>query len=133
MNLDRPEKQGLEALFTPEAVAVIGATDRPARWAEPCCKTCLHLLSTDGVPGQSAAREVLGVKAYKSIGEVPEPVDLVVLATPAVTIPGADRRMCRGQSEICRGDLRRIQRARSGRNRPGDGRFRSSCGTARCV
>ena len=32
--------------------------------------------------------EVLGVKAFKNIGNLPEAVDLVVLATPAATIPG---------------------------------------------
>jgi acetyltransferase len=32
--------------------------------------------------------EILGVKAFKKIGDVPEAVDLAVLATPAATIPG---------------------------------------------
>jgi acetyltransferase len=31
---------------------------------------------------------VLGIKAYKHISEVPEPVDLAVVVTPAATVPG---------------------------------------------
>ena len=34
---------------------------------------------------------VLGVKAYPSIGAVPEKVDLAVVVTPAPTVPGVIR------------------------------------------
>jgi acetyltransferase len=41
----------------------------------------------------------MGVKAYKSILEVPEPVHLAVLATPAVTIPGLMRECVEAKAE----------------------------------
>ncbi len=89
MNPDRTEKQGLDALFSPQTVAVIGATDRPGTVG----RTVLHNLLDPAFRGRvypvnPQRTEILGVKAFKSIREVPAKVDLVVLATPAVTIPG---------------------------------------------
>jgi acetyltransferase len=82
------ERLGLDATFNPRSVAVIGATERP----ESVGRTVLQNLLQPAFGGQVFAvnprhSEVLGLKSYKSIGSVPEPVDLAVLATPAVTIP----------------------------------------------
>ena len=85
----RMEKQSLEALFTPESVAVIGATDRLGTVGRTVLQNLLDPAFHGRVyPVNPQRSEVLGAKAYKSIGEVPEAVDLVVLATPAITIPG---------------------------------------------
>ncbi len=83
------EKQSLEALFAPETVAVIGATDRLGTVGRTVLQNLLAPAFHGRVyPVNPQRPEVLGAKAYKSIGEVPEAVDLVVLATPAITIPG---------------------------------------------
>jgi acetyltransferase len=85
----RVEKQSLEALFTPETVALIGATDRLGTVGRTVLQNLLDPAFHGRVyPVNPQRSEVLGAKAYKSIGEVPEAVDLVVLATPAITIPG---------------------------------------------
>lgn len=89
MSPERSEKQGLDALFSPQTVAVIGATDRPGTVG----RTVLHNLLDPAFRGRvypvnPQRTEVLGVKAFKSIRDVPAEVDLVVMATPAVTIPG---------------------------------------------
>jgi len=82
------EKPSLEALFTPETVAVIGATDRLGAVGRTVLQNLLDPAFHGRVyPVNPQRSEVLGAKAYKSIGEVPEAVDLVVLATPAITIP----------------------------------------------
>ena len=83
------EKQSLEALFNPDSVAVIGATERPGTVG----RTVLHNLLNPAFHGRVYAvnpqrPEVLGAKAYKIVREVPEPIDLAILATPAATIPG---------------------------------------------
>ena len=88
MKQKRSEKQGLDALFHPETVAVIGATDR----ADTVGRTVLQNLLAPAFHGRvypvnPQRSEILGVKAYKSINDLPETVDLAVLATPAVTIP----------------------------------------------
>jgi acetyltransferase len=89
MNAKPPEKVGLDALFNPESVAVIGATDRPGTVGRTVLHNLLHPDFHGRVyPVNPKRSEVLGAKAYKSIRDVPEPVDLVVVATPAASIPG---------------------------------------------
>ena len=81
-------KQGLDALFSPQSIAVIGATDRPGTVGRTVFQNLLHPAFHGHVyPVNPQRSEILGVKAYKTIADVPEPADLVVLATPAVTIP----------------------------------------------
>ena len=82
-------KQGLEALFQPESVAVIGATDREGTVGRTVLQNLLSPAFHGRVyPVNPQRAEVLGVRAYKSVGDLPEAVDVAVLATPAVTIPG---------------------------------------------
>jgi len=81
-------KHGLDALFTPSSVAVIGATDRPGTVG----RTVLDNLQNGRFKGKiypvnPKHEQLLGLKSYKNIGEVPAPVDLVVIATPATTVP----------------------------------------------
>jgi len=84
----RSEKQSLEAMFSTDSVAVIGATDRPGTVGRTVLQNLLNAAFRGRVyPVNPQRSEVLGVRAYKSIAEIPEPVDLAVLATPAVTIP----------------------------------------------
>jgi len=81
-------KQGLDALFAPESVAVIGATDRPGTVGRTVLQNLLHPAFRGRVyPVNPQRGEVLGAKAYKTVGDIPEAVDLAVLATPAATIP----------------------------------------------
>jgi acetyltransferase len=88
MNRKAPEKQGLDALFTPASVAVIGATDRPGTVGRTVLQNLLNPAFKGRVyPVNPQHSEILGARAYRNIHEVPEPVDLVVLATPAATIP----------------------------------------------
>jgi acetyltransferase len=83
-----PAKQGLDALFNPETVAVIGATDRPGTVGRTVLQNLLDPAFRGRVyPVNPHRSEVLGAKAYKSMRDIPEPVDLAVLATPAITVP----------------------------------------------
>ena len=80
---------GLDALFLPDSVAVIGATERPGTVG----RTVLENLRHPSFQGKvyavnSRHSEICGLKAYARIGEVPEKVDLAVIATPAATVPG---------------------------------------------
>src|SRR5271165_4141246 len=82
-----PQKHGLDAMFSPASVAVIGATSRPGTVG----RTVLENLLRDTFRGKVYAvnakhDEVLGHKVYKSIRDIPQPVDLAVVATPAVTV-----------------------------------------------
>ena len=79
----------LDALFTPRNVAVIGATDK----AGSVGRTILwNLISSPFggavFPVNPKRPSVLGIKAYPSIGEVPDEVDLAVIVTPSPSVPG---------------------------------------------
>ena len=79
----------LDHLFNPHSVAVIGASNIPGKWG---CDI-LNLLLTRGCrkvyPINKNRAEVLGVKAYSSIGEVPGPVDSAVITVSAEALPTA--------------------------------------------
>jgi acetyltransferase len=84
----RPLHQPLSAFFSPRTVAVIGASETPGSVG----RTVLWNLISNPFGGTvfpvSAQRlSVLGIKAYPTIGAVPEDVDLAVIATPAKTVP----------------------------------------------
>ncbi len=88
----RYEYQPLDAIFRPDSVAVIGASEEPGSVG----RTLLWNLITNSFGGtvfpvNIKRTSVLGIKAYPSIAEVPEPVDLAVIATPAQTVPGVVR------------------------------------------
>src|ERR687886_1433201 len=84
----RYERQPLDAIFAPKNVAVIGATEKVGSVG----RTLLWNLISNPFGGtvfpvNPKRPSVLGIKAYPSIGAVPEPVDLAVVVTPAHTVP----------------------------------------------
>jgi acetyltransferase len=87
-NVLRYQPQPLDAFFAPRHVAVIGASEK----AGSVGRTLLwNLISSPFggtvFPVNPKRASVLGIKAYASIAAVPEPVDLVAIATPAATVP----------------------------------------------
>jgi acetyltransferase len=84
-----PPKYSLDAMFTPHSVAVVGATDRPGTVGRTVLENLLHGRFQGKVYAVNAKHEeVLGLKAYRSIRDIPSPpVDLAVIATPAATVP----------------------------------------------
>jgi acetyltransferase len=84
----RSEHRPLDALFAPKSVAVIGATERTGSVG----RIVLWNLLTSSFGGtvypvNPNRHSVLGIKAYPTIADVPEPVDLAIIATPASTVP----------------------------------------------
>ncbi len=78
----------LEVFFRPKNVAVIGATEN----AGSVGRTVLWNLVQNSFGGtifpvNPKRPSVLGIKAYPRIAEVPEPVDLAVIVTPAPSVP----------------------------------------------
>ncbi len=82
-----PEKYGLDAMFAPDSVAVIGATDRPSTVGRSVLENLRAGFGGKVYAVNAKHEEVLGLKSYKNIRDVPAPVDLVVIATPAATVP----------------------------------------------
>lgn len=85
-------RQPLDAIFAPTSVAVIGASEREGSVGRTILR---NLISNPfgGVvfPVNPKRSSVLGIKAYPSIKDVPEAVDLAIIVTPARTVPGIVR------------------------------------------
>ncbi len=84
--------QALDVFFSPKSVAVVGATENPGSVG----RTILWNLMTSPFGGtvfpvNPKRPSVLGVKAYPSLTDIPEPVDLAVIVTPPPSIPGIIR------------------------------------------
>ncbi len=84
----RTKRQPLEVFFSPQTVAVIGATEKPGSVG----RTILwNLISSPFggtvYPVNPKRPNVLGVKAYPSVTELPEAPDLAVVVTPAPSVP----------------------------------------------
>ncbi|MFN4337102.1 MAG: GNAT family N-acetyltransferase [Candidatus Nitrosocaldus sp.] len=77
----------LSTLFNPRSIAVVGASDEQGTVGWRLMKNLMEYKG-NVYPVNIRKDEVLGVKAYKSVGDLPEKVDLAVIATPAPTVPG---------------------------------------------
>jgi len=87
--LHQTRKHPLDPICAPKSIAVIGATEN----ANTVGRTVFQNLGRGGFEGvvypiNPKRSSVLCVKAYPSIGAVPEKVDLAVICTPAKTVPG---------------------------------------------
>ena len=84
----RSESHPLDPLFLPKSVAVIGASERPGSVGR---SVLWNLLSSPFggtvFPVNPKRSNVLGIKAYPSVRDLPEKVDLIVVTTPADTVP----------------------------------------------
>lgn len=81
--------QGLNAIFSPKNVAVIGATERPGSVGRTILWNLISSPFGGAVfPVNPTRSSVLGIRAYPSVAALPEPVDLAVIVTPANSVPG---------------------------------------------
>ncbi len=78
----------LEKLFGPESIAVIGASNRPGSVGYSLMDNLVGSGYRGVVyPVNPKRKSVFGIPAYKSVLDVPERVDLAVIATPSFTVP----------------------------------------------
>ena len=78
----------IERMLNPRAVAAIGASEEEGSVGESLMKNLL--LGKDRrkiYPVNIKRSSVMGLKCYASIAEVPEHIDLAIIATPAKTVP----------------------------------------------
>ncbi len=84
----QPGVQGLDAIFSPRTVAVIGATERPGSVG----RTILWNLISNPFGGtiypvNPTRSSILGIRAYPNLKSLPEKVDLAIIVTPAKGVP----------------------------------------------
>ena len=109
----------LDIFFKPKSIAIIGASRNPERVGHVILKRMIEI----GFPGKlypvnPRAEEILGIKCYSSTDEIPDQIDLAVIALRADMTPqaleGAAKRGAKGAivvsggfSEIGNEDLER--------------------------
>src|SRR5271165_2673396 len=78
----------LDAIFAPRTVAVVGATEKHGSVGRSVLWNLIsNPFGATVYPINSNRPNVLGIKAYKNISSVPDPIDLAVVATPAASVP----------------------------------------------
>ena len=79
----------LDALFNPRSVAIIGASRTPGKVGHVLTRNVLESgYPGDIIPINPNAEEILGLKAYPSVLDVPGEIDLAVVSIPADYVLG---------------------------------------------
>jgi acyl-CoA synthetase (NDP forming) len=70
-------------IFSPASVAVIGASTTPGTWGNNAVKGLLDTGDRRIYPVNPNAKEILGLKTYSSVLDIPDSVDLAVIVVTA--------------------------------------------------
>lgn len=86
--VEAPRKKDLKALFEPQSIAVVGASRR----TEAVGYAILKNLVQGGYKGKvypvnPKADEILGVKCYPTVADIPEAIDHAIFIIPGAAVP----------------------------------------------
>jgi acetyl coenzyme A synthetase (ADP forming)-like protein len=86
--MEETMNKDIECIISPKSIAVVGATNRPGSVGLATFKNLLQA-GYQGVlyPVNPKSRSVQGVKAYPSLMDVPDDVDLAIIIVPAEIVP----------------------------------------------
>jgi acetyltransferase len=85
----RDASYGLNAIFAPKNVAVVGATEKAGSVGRTILRNLIdNPFGGTVFPVNPNRPSVLGIRAYPSITAVPDTVELAVVVTPARSVPG---------------------------------------------
>ncbi len=82
-----PTKEVFSKFFSPKSIAVIGASIKRGTVGRAIMENLKERFKGRVYPVNVKYDEVLGLKCYKSVLEIPETPDLVVVAVPARVVP----------------------------------------------
>jgi acetyl coenzyme A synthetase (ADP forming)-like protein len=83
-------RMDLEPFFKPRSVAIIGASREPRKFGHVIFKNFVESeFKGKTYPINPKAETILGLKAYPSLKDVPDELDLAVIAVPAPIVPSA--------------------------------------------
>lgn len=82
--LEKQMLQKLDKMFNPNIIAIIGASNSIQKWGG---FLTVHMLKGKFIgkiyPVNPREKQILGMPAYRSILDIPEPIDLGIIAVPA--------------------------------------------------
>ena len=108
----------ISKLLWPKTVAVVGASNDLHSLRGRIIETILaHPYEGKVYPVSRSADEVQGLKAYKSVDDLPEPVDLAILIIPAQFVPAELERCGKRRHQGRRHSLLRFRRGAGRRRR----------------
>ncbi len=85
---ERVKMPSLDKIFKPNNVAVIGATEKEGSVGRTILKNLItNPFGGTIFPVNPKRPNVLGIQAYKSVLDIPVPIDLAVIVTPAPIVP----------------------------------------------
>lgn len=76
-----------DIFLNPKSIAVIGASERPGTIGKAIISNILNGYKGEVYPITPSHESVFGRKAYKSVMEVPNSIDLAVVVTPSKIVP----------------------------------------------
>lgn len=85
MSKEMPENtlfKELDLIFHPTSVAVIGASGKEGKIARVLMDRFLEMGFTPLYPVNPREGEIMGLRAYRNIKDIPDPVDMAIILTP---------------------------------------------------
>ena len=78
----------MDAIFNPGSVAVIGASDNPGKLGSHVMRSLIEGRYPGKIfPVNPGKDEIMGIKTYPSLSQVPDTVDLSIIVLPAEQVP----------------------------------------------
>ena len=79
---------GIDAVFRPKRVAVLGASTDPTKFGHSLVRNLQNFkFPGDVYPISRSAPEICGYKAFGSLKDLPQAVDLVLISIPSTAVP----------------------------------------------
>jgi acyl-CoA synthetase (NDP forming) len=92
MSLTREEFDRIDVFFHPRSAAVVGASENPAKFGYQVVRNLINLRYPGRVyPIHPTFSQVQGFRAFRSVLDVPDTIDVAVMAVPSHVIPGVMR------------------------------------------
>jgi acetyltransferase len=86
--MEPQQRSDLRSFFEPRSIAVVGSLREGRGEGYTVIRNLLHFGFTGNIyPINPSYSQVLGIKAYPTVNEVKEPIDLAMVITPPPTVP----------------------------------------------
>ncbi len=79
----------IKRMFNPKTIALIGATDKEGAIGSTVMRNLLRSKDRKIFPVNPNRKTVMGVESFSALSNIPEEIDLAVIATPAQMVPDA--------------------------------------------